>query len=472
MKDATWHHNVRHCYVDNIPFLKNVEGPHRFNIKDQVEKYERKKKNIKREIYKFISGIGKGYKPRHHMNYNLGVLCRKSTSHLNMSSLSTQYGGTINGYAGEVQRGCSIFKKGRNYKKKISLYRDYENEVNLGGHNFLWNSDAYHESRYQNYLHMFIKSKELDYSSIFDEYNYRRRVPAFGMFQSDGHSHLGGRKLYREVHQNNYKGRVGPRWRDSGDGFPTCGVIASGLSSPGKSMKLGVQKRAMHRQNRSSHQRSSSSCSNESTKIIDQFVKSIERNHSGEKEKGENMDWKKVNFCAVLSENDPLHGMSIPKSSIPNCYSITRKDSKTHGDYQEASTVLLQYEQIVKDNRKMLNLLQRVMHQIEMTGSSEINKKIEKGIIMYLKKVERMMRKYKEALKCDDFSKSRRLYRHFRTNEIVMLRCVLNYVIDLMRHVKYECKDLRREIEREICEVELAIWQTLGQSPPSMRHSA
>ncbi|ANQ10849.1 Uncharacterized protein PCOAH_00052440 [Plasmodium coatneyi] len=464
MKEPTSQEQLRHSYVDKVPFLKNVESPHRLNIKDQVEKYERKEKKLKREMYKFISSIKNGHKQRHHVNYNLGVLCRTSLPYVNISSLSTHDGGTINGHAHKLQTGCSSPKE-RNHKKKTSPCRNYENEGDFKKHNFLWNRDGYHERGYQNYLHALLKRKDFHSSSIFGEYSHRRREPDLGMLQSEGLSHLGGKKLYREVHQNGYKGKVGSPWGDQGEEFPTCGLTPSGLTSPRKSMKMDVNKRAIHEQNGRGHQRSSSNCSSESTKIIDQFVKSIEGNQSGGKEK--------VNFGAVLPESNPLHGMNTQNLSIPDGYTSTTRKSKTHAADQDALTVLSEYRQMVMDNKKMLTLLQRVMYQVEVTNrSSQINKKIEKVISTYLRKVERMMRKYREAIKCDDFNKSRKLYRYFRAIEMVMLRCVLNYVIDLMHHVKYECKDLRREIEREICEVQLAIWQTLRRSPPVMRQSA
>ncbi|GAB69252.1 hypothetical protein PCYB_146800 [Plasmodium cynomolgi strain B] len=465
MKEPTSHQDVRHSYVDDkVPFLKNEESTNRLNIKDQVEKYERKKKNIKKEMYKFMSGIKKGRKQSHHVNYNFGVLCRTAPLYVNISSLSTQGGGTINGNPRELQKGGSTPKE-RNYKKKISPCRDYENEGDFKKHNFLWNRDGYHERGYQNCVQAFLKSTDFHCSSIFGEYMHGRGVPAWGMYQSEGSSLLGGKKLYREMHQNGWKGGLGPRWGDPDGEFSTCGGNLSGITSPRKSMKIDLQGWTLQGKNRRGHQRGSSNCSSESTKIIDQFVKSIEGNQSGEKEKRESMDREKekkesvdrekVNFGEVPPGSNPLHGMTIPNLSIPDEYTITTRKSKTHAADQDAATVLLEYKQMVKDNKKMLNLLQRVMHQVEVTNrSSEVNKKIEKGMSTYLRKVERMVSKYREALKCDDFNRARRLHRHFKANEMVMLRCVLNYVIDLMRHVKYECKDLRQEIEREICELD------------------
>ncbi|EUD64904.1 hypothetical protein C922_04748 [Plasmodium inui San Antonio 1] len=487
MKESTSHQEVRHSYVEKLPFVKNAESSHRLDIKDQVEKCERDKKNIKREMYKFISGIKKGHKQSHHVNYNLGVFCRTAPPYVNISSWSTQGGGTINGHRREPQRGCSTPKE-RNSKKSTFPCRDYENEEDLKKHNFLFNRHESQERGSQNYLHAFLKSTDLHRSSIFDDYTNGGRAASWGMFQSEGLSLLGGKKLYEEIHQDCSKAGVSPRWGDPCGEFPPCGVILSGVTSSRKRLKVDLKSRALHGQNRSRHQKSSSNCSNESTKIIDQFVKSIERNQSGEKEKKEKMDGEKVNFGevnfgAVPPEGTAVHGMNIQNLSIPDGDTIRTRRSKTdavcHAAYQaadqdahhdadqDASMVLQEYKQMIKDNKKMLNLLQRVMHHIELTNrSSEVNKKIEKGISTYLRKVERMVSKYREALECNDFNRTRRLHRHFRANEMVMLRYVLNYVIDLMRIVRYQCRDLRRKIEREICEVQRAIWRPPGWSLP------
>ncbi|KJP87393.1 hypothetical protein AK88_02950 [Plasmodium fragile] len=461
MKEPTWHQELGHSYLHKIPFQKNVESSHRLNIKGEVDKYERKKKYIKREMYKFMNGIKKGNKQRHHLNYNLGVLCRMSPSYVNnMSALRAQDGGgTINAHTLELPTGCSISKES-NYKKKTSPCRDYENEGDLKKHKLVWNRDGYHKRACQNYLHVFLNNMDLHCSSICDENNYGVRGPAGGMSPSAGFSLLGGKKLHRKVHGNGCKDGVGPHWGEPG------AVILPHITSPRKkSKKVELHKWTLQRQNGSGYQRGSSNCSSESTKIIEQFVKSIERNQSGQKEKKEDMDKEKINYATVPSDSNPLNAMNVQNVTILNGYTITAKKSKIHADDQDASTVLLEYKQMVKDNKKMWSLLQRVMYQIQVTNSSvEVNKKIEKGISTYLRKVERIVNKYREALECDDFNKTTRLHRHFRANEMVMLRSVLHYVIDLMRHVKYECKDLRREIEREICEVEEAIWQSLGMS--------
>ncbi|KMZ84680.1 hypothetical protein PVBG_00460 [Plasmodium vivax Brazil I] len=421
MKEPTVHQQVRHTCVAKVPFLKNGESPHRLNIKDEVEKYERKKKNIKREMYKFMSSIRKGHKQRHPVNCHFDVFFRTAPPLVSISPVSKQSGGAIKGHSRELQKGCRTPKE-RNYKKKTSPCRGYPNEGDFKKHNFLWNPDGYQERGYHKYHHVFLKRKDLHCSSIFGEY-----------------SHGGGV----------------PRWGDPGGIFPTCGGTLSGLTSPRNSLKFYLEKWDLHRQNRSGHQRGSSNCSSESTQIIDQFVKSIEGEHSGGKKKKENMGREKANFGAFPPEGTPLHGMAFPNLSTPAPHTVTTWKSKPHTGDHNASTVLSEYQQMLKGNKKMLSLLQRVMHQVEVTnGSSEVNRKIEKGISTYLGKVERMESKCREALKWDDFNKTRRLHRHFRANEMAMLRCVLNYIIDLMRHVKYECKDLRREMEREICEAE------------------
>ncbi|SPJ11622.1 conserved Plasmodium protein, unknown function [Plasmodium sp. DRC-Itaito] len=151
--------------------------------------------------------------------------------------------------------------------------------------------------------------------------------------------------------------------------------------------------------------------------------------------------------------------------SIDNNYTTTHLNFKninmeneqkiSFSTYNNQSNVFKEYEKIVKKNEKILILLYKIIYKLNIFDiNKKFNKKIEDVVNIYIIKVNNIISTYKLLLQHDNIQRRKLLEYYFKKNEIMLLKNILKYIIQLMSEIKHQYSAIKKQIKKKIMEIQ------------------
>ncbi|CZT99590.1 hypothetical protein PFAG_04104 [Plasmodium falciparum Santa Lucia] len=124
-------------------------------------------------------------------------------------------------------------------------------------------------------------------------------------------------------------------------------------------------------------------------------------------------------------------------------------------NYNNQSNVFKEYEKIVKKNEEILILLYKIIYKLNIFDiNKKFNKKIEDVVNIYIIKVNNIISTYKLLLQYDNIQRRKLLEYYFKKNEIMLLKNILKYIIQLMSEIKHQYSGIKKQIQKKIMEIQ------------------
>ncbi|SOV79508.1 conserved Plasmodium protein, unknown function [Plasmodium sp. gorilla clade G3] len=198
--------------------------------------------------------------------------------------------------------------------------------------------------------------------------------------------------------------------------------------------------------------------SKDSKMIIANFVNKIR--DSNQERNNENMTLPDITLKKYTHKKKKKNSYQ----SIDNNYTqhlnfknINMKNEQTisFSTYNNQSNVFKEYEKVVKKNEKILILLYKIIYKLNIFDiNKKFNKKIEDVVNIYIIKVNNIISTYKLLLQYDNIQTRKMLEYYLKKNEIMLLKNILKYIIQLMTEIKRQYSGIKKQIQKKILEIQ------------------
>ncbi|CRH02851.1 conserved Plasmodium protein, unknown function [Plasmodium relictum] len=201
--------------------------------------------------------------------------------------------------------------------------------------------------------------------------------------------------------------------------------------------------------------------SSDSDLIIGNFIKNVRndkllyrhKNEVEEKFKEERKNENEILYINSLYNNNYSEQSNIKKIEndkmvdveskkyIRNCYKLNK---------------LLDYKKSIKEDETIFILLYKIINELKIHNNYTKNKKIEEKKIMYIYKAQNIIYKYKKLFE-NHSNNIQKLHYYLKKNEVILLKDILVYIVEVMNKIKREYKGMEKQIEKQILELEETI---------------
>ncbi|SOV16685.1 conserved Plasmodium protein, unknown function [Plasmodium gaboni] len=198
--------------------------------------------------------------------------------------------------------------------------------------------------------------------------------------------------------------------------------------------------------------------SKDSKMIIDNFVNKIK--DSNQKQNNDDITLKDITFKKYTHKKKKKKSYQRINNNYTqhlNFKNINmQNEQKTYlSTYNNESNVFREYEKIVKKNEKILILLYKIIYKLNIFDiNKKFNKKIEDVVNIYIIKVNNIISTYKLLLQYDNIQSRKMLEYYLKKNEIILLKNILKYIIQLMSEIKRQYSGIKKQIQKKIMEIQ------------------
>ncbi|SBS96692.1 conserved Plasmodium protein, unknown function [Plasmodium malariae] len=456
------------CYYDDNTnkhsFLKSKRSENAINIKREIEQCEKEHVSFRKEISKFIDSIKKENRSNMANTPNEANTPNKAKESINTNDKSSDGTGRNNGhltnsskknfflfYKNKLNRFQKDNSKSKENKSKIPLTANKEELLKNAENLTLLHDENVSIVKGNTKIHMLYKNNKILTPIIFS-LNEKREA---GNSSETETSSLYKKKLKIDSGLSTNEFCESTCLNSNIDLFDKKGYDNNYTLKEDEEMCSKVNKKSYEQvknKNEKINKKLRKKDSIDSTTIIDIFIKNIEED--------ECQNRKNIDFSSMFSlyNYNNYDSYLLDSENFENYKMITSKNKDDFAD-NDVQNILFEYEKLVKGNRKILVLLFCIFNKLKIIDScKDVNRKIEKGIRIYIHEVKNIVKNYEEFFTNQDNKNTQKLHYYFKRNEIVLLKNILLCIIDLMSKIKYECRVFKKEVQKEIRQVEEVIY--------------